>query len=232
VSSVSNDSAIAALEAQLAELDGQQDAATVTGLDDARVHLRVRLASASVARHAVPAHLELIAPARTPAVAESPCPARNGLAAGLFTTFTVSALLAVITTLDPRARSSLELAAAATAPRFAHVPGSPLGRGTVPTATAAYLRTLIESATPRGDPRVILLTDTIPGHGSSTVAMALSERLACRGCRTVLIDANLRRPLVAREYGLSPFDVVSLLDTLETPDRSPAPSPALIHGCD
>ena len=43
-------------------------------------------------------------------------------------------------------------------------------------------------------PRTILLTSTSPGEGKSTSAFALASNLARSGSRTLLIDADLRKP--------------------------------------
>jgi capsular exopolysaccharide synthesis family protein len=56
------------------------------------------------------------------------------------------------------------------------------------------LRAAIVSATADGGPMVLLVTSALPGEGKSTVAVALARLHAQSGARTLLIDADLRRP--------------------------------------
>lgn len=51
-------------------------------------------------------------------------------------------------------------------------------------------------------PRVIVVTSPMPGDGKSTVAANLAAAFAVGGSPTVLIDADLRRPVVAESFGL------------------------------
>lgn len=58
----------------------------------------------------------------------------------------------------------------------------------------------------------IMLTSTEPGEGKSTLAISLARALAIAGHKTILIDADLKRPSVARLMGKkSPRDLVTLL---------------------
>lgn len=52
-------------------------------------------------------------------------------------------------------------------------------------------------------PRVVVVTSTVRGEGSSTVAVNLAATLARAGTRTLLIDADLRCPGVTRYLGLT-----------------------------
>lgn len=50
--------------------------------------------------------------------------------------------------------------------------------------------------------RVVLTTSAVGGEGSTTTAVQLAAGLARNGRRTVLIDGNLRRPVLHRMFGL------------------------------
>ncbi|HZH27648.1 MAG TPA: polysaccharide biosynthesis tyrosine autokinase [Azospirillaceae bacterium] len=50
-------------------------------------------------------------------------------------------------------------------------------------------------------PRVILVTSTIPGEGKTTLAMSLAASVARSGHKAIVVDLDLRRPSVAREWG-------------------------------
>ncbi len=53
-------------------------------------------------------------------------------------------------------------------------------------------------------PKIIVLTSPVPGDGKSTVAANLALTIAESGKRVVLVDGDLRRPTVARIFGLPP----------------------------
>ncbi|CAN5591884.1 polysaccharide biosynthesis tyrosine autokinase [soil metagenome] len=51
-------------------------------------------------------------------------------------------------------------------------------------------------------PRAIVVTSPIPGDGKSTIASNLAVSIAASGENVVLIDADLRRPMIASLFGL------------------------------
>lgn len=51
-------------------------------------------------------------------------------------------------------------------------------------------------------PRSLVITSSIPGEGKSTTALNVAVAFADAGNRTILIDADLRRPSVAKYLGL------------------------------
>ncbi len=52
-------------------------------------------------------------------------------------------------------------------------------------------------------PRVVMVTSATAGEGKSTTAANLAIALAESGCRTVLLDADFRRPTLVARFGLS-----------------------------
>jgi capsular exopolysaccharide synthesis family protein len=60
--------------------------------------------------------------------------------------------------------------------------------------------------------RVVVVTSPLPGDGKSTVAANLAAALAAAGSSVVLIDGDLRRPVVAESFGL--VEGVGLTDVL------------------
>ena len=60
------------------------------------------------------------------------------------------------------------------------------------------IRAALDYSTPHGRPKTILVTSSASGEGKSTTALALALDYARIGLRTVLIDADLRRPNVHR----------------------------------
>lgn len=60
--------------------------------------------------------------------------------------------------------------------------------------------------------KVILVCSSVPAEGKSTTALALARTYAMSGKNTVLIDADLRKPSLARQLGVTPEG--SMLDYL------------------
>lgn len=64
------------------------------------------------------------------------------------------------------------------------------------------LRTHLQFANVDGGVRSVLVTSSIPGEGKSTTAANLAIVLGESGLRVLLVDADLRRPVVAKSFGL------------------------------
>ncbi|WZH37559.1 MAG: polysaccharide biosynthesis tyrosine autokinase [Microbacterium enclense] len=97
----------------------------------------------------------------------------------------------------------------------------PLDAGLYDGARAKYfrvaealreLRTNIQFMDVDNPPRTIVVTSPLPGDGKSTTSANLAIVLAANGQRVVLIDGDLRRPMVASIFGL--VDGVGLTDVL------------------
>ncbi len=74
------------------------------------------------------------------------------------------------------------------------------------------LRTNLQFIDVDNPPRSIVITSAVPGEGKSTVAANLATAIAAAGQDVVVIDADLRRPVLARTLGLVPG--VGLTDVL------------------
>lgn len=64
------------------------------------------------------------------------------------------------------------------------------------------LRTNLQYMNVDNPPRVIVVTSPLPGDGKSVTAGNLAMSLAAAGEHVILIDADLRRPVVAQVFGL------------------------------
>jgi len=65
------------------------------------------------------------------------------------------------------------------------------------------LATNLAFSRPGKPPQVVVVTSPLPGEGKSTVAMNLAVTLARSGSRVLLIDADLRRGVIAAALGIS-----------------------------
>ncbi|MDR6867260.1 capsular exopolysaccharide synthesis family protein [Microbacterium resistens] len=65
------------------------------------------------------------------------------------------------------------------------------------------LRTNIQFMDVDNPPRIMVVTSPLPGDGKSTTASNLAITLASSGQRVVLIDGDLRRPMISTIFGLT-----------------------------
>lgn len=85
-------------------------------------------------------------------------------------------------------------------------PRSPIAFRTDPhsSRSEAYrqLRTNLQFVDVDNPPRIIAVTSAIPGEGKTTTAINLAAALAEAGARVCLVEADLRRPSIAKALGL------------------------------
>ena len=78
-------------------------------------------------------------------------------------------------------------------------------RGRLPAHVWEAYRTLRASLTGAGPdggfPRTILVTSAIPGEGKTMTSVNLAITMALTGVKVILIDADLRRPMIATVFG-------------------------------
>ena len=85
-------------------------------------------------------------------------------------------------------------------------PDSPYGE------SIRRVRIGLESTSASSEATSILVTSTDPGEGKTTIAICVARAFALSGRRTLLIDADLRRPAIASSFGMTTFD--DLLDAI------------------
>jgi capsular exopolysaccharide synthesis family protein len=145
------------------------------------------------------------------------------LALGVVVGLLVGVALAVARDiLDTRIKDADTLAKVAASPTMGVVVEDPK-TGRHPIATRAgtrnmraenyrQLRANLQFANVDEHPRVIAVTSSIPGEGKTTVAINLASTLAEAGFTVCLVDADLRRPTIAKVLGLlSPVGLTSVL---------------------
>lgn len=130
-----------------------------------------------------------------------------GLMLGLLGGF---GLVVLQRTLDRRVRTTADVEELISAPALSVIPASPeladAGGTTVASGAAAealrQLRTNLRFVNVDAPVRSIVVTSANQGEGKSTVAAQLACLLAEAGEPTIIVDADLRRPRVAKLFGI------------------------------
>ncbi|WP_373995760.1 polysaccharide biosynthesis tyrosine autokinase, partial [Streptomyces sp. NP160] len=158
-----------------------------------------------------PVQLTTTQPAVVPAAPSSPNTPLN-LALGLLVGLAVGVGLAVLReTLDTTVRGEHDLGQLGVPvlsgmPYDAEAADHPLVVVEQPRGVRAecfrQLRTNLQFATAASGARSVVVTSSLEGEGKSTTAINLALTLSGAGVRVALVDADLRRPMVATYLGL------------------------------
>jgi non-specific protein-tyrosine kinase len=160
-----------------------------------------------------PVRLYVTDPATVPSSPESPKPVLN-IELGLLLGLLVGVGLAVARDgLDTRIKDSDKLSKAAGAASMGVVVDDssaskhPIATGAGPRNLRAenfrQLRANLQFANVDKHPRIIAVTSSIQGEGKTMVSINLAATLADAGFTVCLVDADLRRPTVAKALGLA-----------------------------
>ncbi|MCW2496262.1 polysaccharide biosynthesis tyrosine autokinase [Jatrophihabitans sp.] len=161
-------------------------------------------------------------PATAPSSPTSPNTILN-IGIGFVLGLLIGAALAVARDIvDNRIKDPDELSKVAGAPMMGIVVDDPktprhpiatrAGNRNVRAENYRQLRANLQFANVDHHPRVIAVTSSVPTEGKTTVAINLASTLAEAGFSVCLVDADLRRPTVAKVLGLlSPVGLTSVL---------------------
>ncbi len=154
--------------------------------------------------------------AEIPGSPTSPKPARDiGLA--LFLGLILGGIAAYLRdTLDRRLHSADEIGETVELPVVGHVRDKAMGRSPIAAKWPALppleeddlegfriLRTNVELLSVDTSPRSVIVTSALPEEGKSTVAASLAWAWATAGRRTLLVECDIRRPVLAERLGLA-----------------------------
>lgn len=182
---------------------------------------------------------ELAQPAEVPSSPSSPNPVRNGLL-GLFGGL-VLAIGAVLLAerLDRRLRDPAEVEQMferpplATLPRTAALTSADPALLSVPPPAREAFRMLwvnVRYLSLSSDVHTVLVTSADRDDGKSTVAWGLAAAAASSGTRTLLLEADLRRPSFATRFGLASRDGLTNVLAGDVPSAQAIMRVPLPHG--
>jgi len=177
----------------------------------------------------------------------APTPERNAILGVAFGLLLGIAAAFLWDALDRRVRSEAEVEAALGIPLLARISSIGVNAGGKPILAMAEkpteleaesirrLRTSVEFANLDLKAKVLMVTSALPEEGKSLAAANLALALAHSGRRVALVDLDLRRPSVARLFGVGPgrgltdvaLDRVDLDSALV---RVPLKAPRAEHG--
>jgi polysaccharide biosynthesis transport protein len=165
---------------------------------------------------------QVIATARPDGTPVSPKPKRDMLLGGLVGLFLGCALALLVDFLDKRLKTLEDVERAyggypviASIPRMRQLRDGALPATLAGPAGEAYrmLRESLRFLDPTGRAQCFLITSADESEGKSTVALNLACALAAVGRRTILVEADMRRPTAAALLGV-PAEVSGLSDLL------------------
>lgn len=210
--------------ASITETQNELEQATAGGSPAEVARLQNRLESQLAGREAANAgvgaarsRLEFIRRATVPASPVGPNPEFDAVVAGILGLALAYGILLLRNLLSTKLRSVDDLANVAGLPVLAEFPKSAKKTRRLPSEASGYLRTNLLLGTQNVHPKVILVTSPSHNEGKSSVALSLAESFTRANYRTLLVDADLRQPVIAREYNLDDKRHMPLRTHLENP---------------
>ncbi len=217
----------AQLAGQVNSLTGKMLAGRAAGSNSLAAALQQQISNIVAQEASAGSDLQLLALAPVPGSASSPRPARNAFFAFVVVLFI--GVLAVVgrELLAPSISGGRELSALMRMPVLGRVPRvsheGPVRRTAADPAEAEAYRFLSKSidlaAWPSGS-RLLAVTSAARGEGKTTVVSRLGAAFAEAGSRTLLVSADLHRPVLDRVFGLAPDD--GLGNVLSSPNGNRA----------
>lgn len=213
-----------------------QGAADIANRVAGQLELAVEDLSRAGPNQAPSIQVDNVAPAAAPRDPYSPN-LRLNLAAGLIVGLAAGGALAVLRDLlDRRVRTEQDVQALTDVPVLGtlamtrgHVQLQP-GSRSLRSEAVRRLRTNLLAVGAPGGRRALVLTSPGPAGGTTTTAVDLAIAVAESGLRVLLVDADLRRPVLADRLGLDAR--VGLTSVLLRPEREQSAVQAVARNLD
>lgn len=170
-----------------------------------RQQLSEKLQSLRTLRAAQGSNAQVIEPAGVPAAPISPNPRRNAILAFVLAVLAGVGLVILVDRMDRRLRDADEIEKMVGVPLLAVLSKEAFPGGRPTKRSALAFQTLRDSLTYFNVDetlRIIAVTSPLKGEGKTTVATNLAVSLARANNRVILVDADLRRPQVAKRMGV------------------------------
>lgn len=176
---------------------------------DERRQLEAELVPVRTAR-ALTRPVELVQPATPPSSPSSPKPVRNALIGGAAGLLLSLLLVTLRTVLDRRLRDPNEISQLAGSPVLTSIRDEALGQVNLggqdeeaerDLEAFRVLRTNLDYLDIDSKVKTVLITSPLPSEGKSTVAASLAVAQAIGNRRTLLVECDLRRPVLADRWG-------------------------------
>ena len=235
---------INALEAQIATIKEQivlsktqpnPPTDEIRGLEAKLADARLQMSNAKTLLNSAIGNLEKLSPALVPIKPVSPRPKLNATLAFILGLFLAYGVLLLKEALNTKFRSVAELAKKTNQPILGEFPKMHDGKRTLPQEAVNYLRTNVILDTQNSNlllqdedvpqfSKVFLVTSANKEEGKSSVARNLAESFARHDYKTLLIDADLRKPVIAGIYNLKSPNIVDLPKILKEPSAPYKPA--------
>lgn len=212
---------VASLTEQIRSLQTFGDASRqseIDGLITLRAQQQQSMAVARAMSASAIGRLEVIQQGVPSSSPVAPRPLITGLLAALAGIVVAYGIVILRSTLDTRITDVGTVESLTGAPILAEFQRQPKPTRRLPRESASYLRTGVLFATADASPKVIMVTSGRSVEGKSAVSMNLAESFARNDYRTLLVDADLRQPVLFQEYGLRRGQASDLVDFLNDPD--------------
>lgn len=160
-----------------------------------------QLAIAEALRDSARGLVSILEPALEPVAPVAPRPVLNTVIAAILTAGLAYGLMHLRDTLDTRLSGSEDIAKQSGLPVLATFTKQPSGKQ-LPSEGVSYLRTNLLYGSPTTSSQVIVVSSAKSGEGKSQVAASLAENFARNNYHTLLVDADLRNPAIAKFYNM------------------------------
>jgi capsular exopolysaccharide synthesis family protein len=190
----------------------------ITGLINQRAERQQQLSYARALSASATPLLRVLQPASPPTAPVAPRPMLNAFVAFFLGLVLTYGLLLARRALDTRLVGAEDLVHATGLPVLAEFPRYRPGDKSALREASSYLRTNLLFSTADAHPKVFLITSARAGEGKTITVTSLAEGFVRNGYRTLLIDADLRSPSVAKLYRIPGGGArASLVDWLQEP---------------
>ena len=195
---------IEALDTQIRSLQAEgAPEGQITGRINLRAEQQDRLAYAEALRSSAVGFLTILEPALVSTTPVAPRPWLNAMLAFLLTGLLSYGLLHLRETLDTRLSTSEAVTKASNLPVLASFTKKTDGQNQFSSDEVSYLRNNLHYNAPDIYPQIILVTSPKENEGKTSVATSLAENFSRNNYHTLLVDADLRQPSIAKEYKMS-----------------------------